>query len=133
MKKAHYLIISFLLCAACRQHSNPDLVRMTTLIKSLDHSNDFISWQIDKIRLSLQNKSLDHRTAEVTKNWLPHADAVRSLSKEMYTYLVNLKSALKTRAHIGSDTIDAPGGWGNKYTVYEFFEKEGRKKELSPA
>lgn len=131
MKSTRYLIISFLLCSACRQDANPGLAQMTTLIKSLDRSNDFISWQIDKIDLSLQNRSFDPYTAEKTKIWLPGVDAVRKLFGEMHIYLNGLRSALKTQAHIVPDTIETSRGWEDKDAVYELFEKTGRKKELS--
>ena len=131
MKRTHYLIISFLLCGACRQHKDSSLVQMTAIIKSLDRSNGFISQQIDKARQSLQKRSYDPQAAEITKNWLPCVDSVRSLSKEMRTYLNSLRSALTIRARIVADTTDVPPGWGDKEPVYGLFEDNGIKKELS--
>jgi len=104
---------------------------MTALIKSLDHNNHFISWQIDKIDQSLQDRNFDPNTAERTKIWLPQIDSVRRLSKEMYTYLHSLKTALMIRARIVADSTNVPKGWGDKDPAYGLFEKSEIKKELS--
>jgi len=132
MKRTRNLLISlFLLSAACRRHPDPSLAQMTGIIKSLDHSNDFIYGQINNLERILQNRSDEPYTTERTKIWLPHFHAVKESSDEMHTYLNSLRSALRKQAHLVLDSTNASSQWGDKSAVYDLFEKAGGKKELS--
>ena len=112
MKRAHYLISSILLFSACRQHSDTELARTRALITTLDNSNKFISTEVKTSYALFQDKYHNLRSAERAAIWLPRVNGVKRVSEEMLTYVDSIKTALKTQ------------------TVYELFEKTGKKEDL---
>jgi gliding motility-associated protein GldM len=90
-----YLVLTALLALNV---SSEILNAFKTVNKSLENTNSTVNKSTETIMASLQQKTTDPATATKAQLWYPKAQQVQSLSKNIFTYVQNLKDQILREA-----------------------------------
>jgi hypothetical protein len=119
-----FIFFSMLFMASCADKIKTDLIAYEALDEGLTNSNILINNSTMTALKELDNKLSDPATIEKAKYWMPRAQQVVALSREMMSYIEGLKAALREE---GSGKSFRKG---DKTSVMRVFEKKKKGAEL---
>jgi gliding motility-associated protein GldM len=121
------LHISF---TSCADKIKTSIIAYKALDEGLVNSNKIIQQSTQEIYQALNDKRTEPISVEKASVWMPKAQMIEQLSKEIYMYLEVLRNDLKKEANAtikdGMETFKE----NDKGPVMRLFEKNGKAKEL---
>jgi hypothetical protein len=131
-KSSFVLIISFtfIFLCSCTNNSKNNLESYEILNEGLNNSNQTIDRASRTIYVSLQQKLNDPGTNYKAIIWYPKATRIQALSKDIITYMEDLKTELKKEAGLTIKNEQESFGEDNINAVNQIFQKKAKGDEL---
>jgi len=94
-KSFAFVLIFSLILVSCVNHSKQDAEIIKALNESIENSNRSIAASSIDVLTALKSKLYEWGSVERTKVWLPRAEKIQQLSKDVFDYIESTKRRIK--------------------------------------
>ncbi|HWJ28420.1 MAG TPA: hypothetical protein VNS32_17875 [Flavisolibacter sp.] len=122
-------LLPFTAVLSCSRHNTKDQALFSVLNETLENNNTAFTYQNELALSIINDRLLDVETRGQAKIWQPKALAIKENTKKINGYIEQLKQSLIQKVGVGGS--DKQKDLDERVDpVNEFFEKEGKGKEL---